>query len=197
VFEKECFDVPLTEIQTEYDEVFPKVVDVNWVYDEGTKTLKFSLKKDQINAFVKIFSTEKTLYSEGVSTSNIFEKSIVLPKENLYLSVDDLDAKQQQLFTLNLAVPIEKQSAVEVAENPVTKEQTELATCKGSVCSTGFTCTIDTFNSKDGACCSGECIQQVQTGEEGTAPLILWIALIIVTIAAIVVFNSINKVKRK
>jgi hypothetical protein len=196
-FENECFEIPLKEIQNEYDLSSPKLVDVNWVYDESTNTLTFSLKKEKINSFVRLFFTEKTLYSESISEGSSFEKSIIVPKEDLLLSVDDLDAKEQQLFTLNFSLPVEKREVAQVAEDPTVKEQTEKPICTGKICENNFTCTLATIDSLQGACCTGECTPLPLEENNSQVPLIIWVALMFGVIAIIVVVNSIRQVKKQ
>jgi len=198
VFENECFGVPLKNAQEAYDEAFPKPVEVTWNYDEATNVLYFSLKKNKINAQARIFSTEKTLFEEKINTNISYSKSIIVPKENLFLMVDDFDVKQQQLIALNLALPPEKRNNTELGEIASDKNTIELFDCYDNVCEKGSVCPSPSFNSKQGTCCKTQCAPSITLeGEFFAIPLIAWIALLVLVVAIIIGMNAFKTVRKK
>ncbi|MFA5125747.1 MAG: hypothetical protein WC462_01965 [archaeon] len=198
VLENECFGTLQEEIQAAYDEAFPTPVEVNWNFDDATSVLSFSLKKNSINAQVKLFSTDKTLFEEKISTFVLYSKMLVVPKENLFLIVDDLDTKQQQLITLNLALPSEKRNQGELGETTYDENAEKLFDCYDNVCGQGFTCTSSSFNSNQGICCKGQCIPSIMFEDQiFSIPLIAWIALLVLIVALIIGMNALKTVRKK
>ena len=190
IYELQCLNVPLEDIQNAYDLKNPKVVQVDYVFDEPSSTLKIILKKELINARIRVSSTEKTIFTETVTSEREYSKTIQIEKENLSLTVDDLDAKRQVFISLNLKPP-----AVSIQE-----EEGTLPECRNTVCTIDQSCAGESYLSKQGNCCKGTCTSIVENQDTQlifSLPLIAWIALILLVIAIIALVNASKKVKRK
>ncbi len=196
-YESQCVDVPLQLIQNEYDGVHPKTVEVTWSYDNLSEALTIILKKEKINAQINLYSTDKALLSEKADGFEVYSKAIIVPKENLTLTVDDFDAKQQKLIEINLSPekvisdPFGNGTASNLGRVTSGKDP---ESCSGTICPNGATCSGVTKDTINGKCCIGQCL----AGGAGEAnwntllspvPLVLWVLLIIVVILLIVMTN--------
>ncbi|MEK6958634.1 MAG: hypothetical protein AABW59_01170 [archaeon] len=199
VFESECFTVPLKELQDAYDAAFPELVKVEWNYDEAFSALNVNLTKETkpVNARVRIFSSTKTLILENISQASPFTKSYTIQKGDLTMTVDDLDAKKQQVFNLTLNLGEKTQLASEV--DPNAAEAGYTGNCTMNVCSNAQICEGISYNSPQGVCCSGACIEGVSgTGLiEEEIPFIFFIALIMIILAATIGAGVMVKAKKK
>jgi len=198
-YDRQCFDVPLEELQNAYDNEHPKVVDVKYTYDESTSALTITLEKEIINVRARLFSTEETLFVEEIKTNNSFTKTVNVPKENLMLAVDDFDAKQQVLIALNFALPIEKRNDPILGETLSPLPSSALPECNANVCASGTICPIQAFESKQGPCCNTPCIQQIVSLPRESIlsiPLITWIAVLLLLIALLAGINAYKVAKK-
>ncbi len=194
VFDKECFDAPMKEIQAEYDSLYPTPVSVEWKYYPENDALEIMLAKDVINSKIRLFSTDQMYIEEMVNETGFYTKTITAPKENMTLAVDDIDAKQQQVFQINLGPAGDEfgNTIVETGVKPISE-------CKGQICSTGLVCKSQPIASIEGECCMTQCISAGEvTPEEGKEiiPLIVLIAIILAIIALFVLYKA-AKVARK
>jgi|GEM_PF-1051383 len=196
-YESQCVDVPILIIQQEYDATHPKLIDVEWTYDNLSGALTIVLKKQSINAQINLFSSDTTLLNEKAIGFGLYSKAIIVPKENLTLAVDDFDAKQQKLVEINLApqkiisTPLENGAASNLGQVTSGKDP---EVCTGTICPQNTICSGAINDTLQGKCCMGQCL----TGGVGEAnwstllspvPLALWILLIIVIILIVAVTN--------
>ncbi|MCX6801004.1 MAG: hypothetical protein NTZ73_02355 [Candidatus Diapherotrites archaeon] len=186
IYEQECFPAPIEEIQAAYDARHPRVVKVTWAYEESAETLSLTLEKESINARVRIFSSDETLFEEQINQPGIYKKSIYLRKGDLTMTVDDFDAKRQQMFTLDFS---SKQS----------EGQAQPTECAGIICSAGEACRGNSYKSVQGLCCIGTCqpaIEPISFLSIFSIPFILWAAIIIIVIALAVLFTVLRSPKK-
>jgi hypothetical protein len=137
---------------------------------------------------------------EKISSSNVFAKKIPVPKDNLTLIVDDFDAKNQQVFSLNFGLPPENRDLPVPGELVREEKSSSLGNCTGFVCSNGFTCASQPKESANGPCCYSECVSSgVFSGTDGalSVPLIAWLALLFLIIALWVARSALKGVKKK
>jgi len=198
-FESECFTVPLKELQEAYDAAHPELVKAEWRYDESGKALTITLTKKTkpVNAKVRIFTSSKTIILENVSQASPYTKTFTVEKDDLTMTVDDFDAKRQQVFNLTLNLGDKTQLASEV--DPNATEATENGDCTMNVCANGQVCQGKSYTSPQGLCCSGACSEGVSStgilGEE--VPFIFWMALIMIVLAATIGAGTLTKAKKK
>ena len=200
VYDKECYAADIQSISADYVIANPKSVLVDWTYNETTLMLSIKLTKEQINAQVRLFNSDETLFKEMIATSSVYIKEILVQKQNLFLMVNDFDAKTQQLIPLNFGVnPDDRNSVIFGQNNDVNSGILNQTTCSGRICSLGTICNTQTELTIDGDCCYSECISAGSITENYilNVPLILWIALIVLIIAIVIVYEITKKVKRK
>jgi hypothetical protein len=189
LYDRECFDVELQELQEAYDEKFPEELLIKTDYDEEKELLDIELSKiinPELNLRIRIISSNETLIEEEISQTSPVSKRYNLPKENLTLLVDDRDAKIQYVRELNFSE--ELQLAV---------DSNELISCPANICTNGTVCSSNPVNSKEGACCYTACIPaQSGEGQIGSTPLILIISLLII-LTAVIIFVSVVRKKVK
>ncbi len=201
VYDKECFVADIDSIVTDYKIENPKSVLVSWNYDESTLILSIKLTKEQINAQVRLFNSENTLFKEMITTNDVYTKDILVEKQNLFLVVNDFDAKTQQLIPLNFAINIEDRNSA-IFGNTIDKNVGILnqKKCTGEICSFGTTCSTLTDLTIDGDCCYSECIVGGIVIDEKNSfiiPLIFWVALILLIIALVMMYEVNKRRKRK
>ncbi len=196
-YDEFCFDVELDEIQQAYDIMYPEIVKVNWEYNEEASELAIDLTKSiPINSRVRIINKNQTIYEKEFKGENIYNKILFIPKENMTMLVDDFDAKDQQVISLNLALSEAEKEAI---ENGTISTGDVTIICNGQVCASGLVCSGQTIISSEGPCCQAECIPAIES--EGffvfRTPLIFWIAIILIIIAIAVTGTTIQKVRNK
>jgi hypothetical protein len=194
VFDKECFEAPMKEIQAEYDSLYPTPVSVEWKYYPENNALQITLAKDKINSKIRLFSSDQMYIEEVVNEEGLYTKTVTAPRENMTLTVDDIDAKQQQVFHINLGPSGDDlgNNAVEIGPKPISE-------CAGKICAAGLVCKSQPIDSIEGACCMTQCISSGEIkAEEGKEiiPLIVLVALILAVIALFVLYKAV-KVARK
>jgi hypothetical protein len=200
-FDKQCFNVPLLEIQAAYDAEHPKLVQVSYTYNDSTGALSIKLNKsgESINARMRLFKSEATILEENVNANEAFEKTLWVGKENLLLTVDDFDAKEQIVLALNFAVaPSDRNQAI-IGES-LSGEYNALPECTFKVCETGSVCRTSGYDSRQGTCCPSDCISPITSESEAnlfSIPLILWVAIVFAIIAIISAFSAVKSVRRK
>ena len=197
-YEKECFSVPLTDIQGAYDAAHPELVKVDYAYNEAQKELKVTLTKKTlpVNARIRIFTSDQTLFEDEAKGGYSFTKTYGLEKEDITMTVDDFDAKMQQVFTLNLALGSKTQLAVDTSAEA---QQSAMASCAGSVCGEGMACSVAVYNSSQGACCPAVCAPAVSSSGQlsvADVPLIVWVAVLMAILAAGISFSVFAKVRK-
>lgn len=190
IYDEECFKVELEELQNSYDEKFPEELNIKYQYDEEDSVLEIILSKEikkSINVRLKIINQISTLISEDIKSENSTTINYNVPRQDLTLLIDDIDAKKQ--YTIDL----------DFAENKSTLIDTnELISCPAVVCSNGTVCATQTVNSKEGACCYSYCTSALEEeGQLGTTPLILIISIFLVLIAIIILANILIKGRGK
>ncbi|VVB76237.1 Uncharacterised protein [uncultured archaeon] len=205
-YESQCVDVPILQIQNEYDSAHPKMIDVSWNYDNLTGALTITLKKEKINAQINLYSSDSALLGERAEGIGVYSRAIVVPKENLTLAVDDFDAKQQKLIEINLAPEkiISSPLGNGTSNNlgGVTAGSDPLS-CNGNgiICSIESQCSGAVKDTIEGKCCIGQCLSS-NAGEANWSdllspvPLAVWILIIVAIILVIVVVN-VKGAKRK
>ena len=194
-FEEECFSVPLEDLQNSYDALNPKAVDVSWNYNELTGILTLTLKKDSINARYRIIDLDKTLVLENVIQKGNYSKDISVQKNDLTLIIDDFDAKNQQVFTINLKSTTEK---IKAAQSPVDSNKTEQFTqCNGTICNSSETCLGASYPLQNGTCCTTTCTPSIiPQNNDSLPPLIFTLAIILIIIAIFVVSSAVKELKK-
>jgi hypothetical protein len=183
VYDQECFNVPLDILEEEFERRFGKSIDVNYKYDFLNESLFISLNKHKsINGQLFIFNLDGLLFEENLSDILNFEKTYPIKKSNLTLVVDDFDLKKQTIYKLNLADELDL--------NPVN----ELNSCSGQICKEGLSCSRETFNSIEGECCPGDCINLVsgETNKSNMVPFILILSIVFLIIS-ILILNGLIK----
>jgi len=194
IYDKVCFLAPMKEIQAEYDLLYPTPVSVDWKYYPENNALKITLTKEKINSKIRLFSSDQMYIEEMINENNVYTKTITIPKENLTLTVDDIDAKEQQVFQINLGAGGDETGnlIIETGVKPIEE-------CSGKICENGQVCTLKTTPSIQGECCMDKCVAfgeiKPQDGKE-MVPLILLVAIILTVIAVFVLYKAI-KVMRK
>ena len=200
-YDKECFAADINSINRDYALVSPKSVLVNWNYDEQTLMLSINLKKELINAQVRLFSSDETLFKEMISTTGVYSKELLVEKQNLFLMVNDFDAKTQQLIPLNFGVNPEDRNLIIFGQNDdVNSGIINQITCSGKVCSLGTVCSTQTKLTIDGDCCYTECTLGGVIDQENVGlviPLIFWVALIVLIISIVMVYEVRKRGARK
>ena len=192
VLDEQCYYAPMEEIQLAYDSKNPPLVKVEWNYDEKLSFLKIILKKEKIAAQIKLFDSKSQLLFEMVNAEQIYEKIINVPKENLILLVDDIDAKQQQLIEIKLS----NTQGVDLISRDYEEVVLE---CTGIVCTNGSVCETATTKTIQGDCCNTKCIAvgNIESEQEPKwFPLILLIAIMSVIILIFVIMRTIRVVRK-
>ncbi|MFA6399481.1 MAG: hypothetical protein WCW44_03885, partial [archaeon] len=194
-YEEECFSVPLSEIQASYDEQYPKAVEVSWKYNELNSVLTLYLKKDRLNSRFKLISSDKTILEENVIQKGNFQKDIPIQKSDLTLIVDDFDAKDQQVFTINLVSTNEK---ITSTQNPIDlNNSSQFVLCKDTLCNSNETCDGPAYLSANGTCCTTKCVASINSqNSDSQIPLILVIALVLGIVAILVGVNAVKELKK-
>jgi len=196
VYENECFKVDLNKLLTEYEAQHPTPIDIKWNYDEFSKNLSITLKRSNINVQVRLFDSDQTYFKEMIKTQGEYSTNIQIEKMNLFLAVNDFDLKVQQLIPLNLALlssdAIIYGDTTDPNANMITQKK-----CSGVICSENTVCSAKTELTIEGDCCYSECVSNnISSDESITIPLILWVALIVL-ILAIVMIYEVTKKRRK
>jgi len=197
-YDEFCFDVELEEIQEAYDLKFPEIVKVDWTYNEGAEELLLELTKSiPINSRIRIIYNNQIIFEDTPKDTTQYKNTLSLPKDNMTMIVDDLDAKNQQTINLNLGLSKDEE---DVVENGDPNSTALLAIpCSNNVCGTGLVCSGNSYASLDGTCCLAECIPTIES--EGIflfgTPLIFWIALILLLAAIAVVGTTVQRVRTK
>jgi hypothetical protein len=196
VYEQECFNVEIAEIQKAYDAKNPPVVQADWTYNDKKEELEFTISRDgEIDSRVFIITTDKTIYEKSFSGDGPFTEKIYLPKENYTMVIDDFIAKKQVQYDLffNLATQLLDKEVI----GDVPSEFKELSKCSGTICETGTVCAGASYESIEGACCPTSCIQTASIGEQIlSVPLIVWIAIILVIVAIFMGRSALKKVRK-
>lgn len=187
----------LEEIQTEYDKTHPKLVEVSWVYNKEVNSLSVKLLKEKINSRIKIISNETILFeSTAVADVQYIQTIQLASKSNVFLVVDDLDAKEQQVFSIKISNEEDKTN-FEVTSLDNTSAQ---ALCKGTICKVNQTCSGEASKIGEEICCKAECketeLVPIISSLE-TIPLIFWVALILLVVAIFSGIKAIQEAKRK
>jgi hypothetical protein len=196
-YDEVCIDVPIKEIQADYYVENPKTINVVWDYEKSSKNLKITLTKDSLmDARVRLGLDQTTIYVEDIKGVSSFEKNLTQDMENLVLIVDDFDAKIQQVIHINLRVD-EK-----LADQPILNERPSdsYEICPGIVCLEGSVCDSQPLLVNNQACCLTKCIEDNESSKENEIlgiPLIVWIALILVIIAAYIASSALKRVMKK
>jgi len=200
IYEKECFASDINAITSEYEIENPKSVLVRWTYDEVNSMLFVELTKEIINAQVSLFNSDKTLFKEMISTNVIYTKNIFVQKQNLFLAVNDFDAKTQQLIPLNFELGVEDRNSIIFGQTTDTNLGIlNQKKCEGNICGAGTICSTAEVLTIDGKCCYNECILDSTISPDKDPffiPLIFWIALILLVIAIVMVYE-LNKRRQK
>jgi hypothetical protein len=110
------------------------------------------------------------------------------------LIVDDFDAKRQQVFNLNFALPASKRNEFILGDTNGVNVLDR--SCFGFYCEEGLSCKGDT-QSADG-CCYTECIStsQIIPDEVLGIPLIVILAVLLLILAGAVLYSTIKAVKK-
>ncbi len=193
ILDKQCYYAPIEEIQAAYDLKNPQLVKAEWEYDEKSSSLKITLKKEKINAQIKLFNSTNQLLLERVNAEKSYEKILNVPKEDLTLIVDDMDVKQQQLIEIKLS---NNQSAVDLNSGDGGEEALQ---CAGIVCTNGLICETAAIRTIQGDCCNTKCIKAGSIeNERGLEwpPLIMLIAAIAIIILIFTIASTIRAVKK-
>ncbi len=199
IYETECFTVDLNKLLTEYDIQNPKKIEATFSYDEFSKMLTINLKKEKINAQVRIFDPVQNYLKEMVTADKEYSKSIPMEKINLSLVIDDFDSKTQQLIPMNLALSSNDDIIYGDTNDPNANIISQKK-CTGIVCSKNTVCTTKTQLTIEGDCCYTKCVESgVNSQNSLEIPLILWVALIVLIVAIVIIYEVIQKkgVKRK
>ena len=197
VFDEECFIAEIEEIQEAYDAAHPPLVEVDWSYNDAKENLTLNLEREgEMDVRIIIFTTEKTVYENTFDGGEKFSDTFYLPIENYTMIVDDFGAKKQQVFELFFNVETQLQGSEIIGDVPA--DFREPGPCTGTVCGQGTVCSGITYDSLDGACCTASCVPSSMVLGEGVlaVPLILWVALIFVVIAAFMGSRAIRKVRK-
>jgi hypothetical protein len=186
----------LKEIQEDYDNTYPPLVNVIWVYDEESNSLSVKLSKEKINSRIKLFLDESVIFESTVLTDAEYTELIPLAKkENLSLVVDDFDARRQQVFSIDIKTKIE-----ETPYLVTTDVNDPQSICRGTICGANQVCSGEANKIGEVICCKTECKEAellpiISTLQ--TIPLILWIALVLVIIAIFSGVKVIQEGKKK
>lgn len=190
IYEKECFSIKLKELKEMNEQVYPKLVNVSWEYDQEKELLEIILKKEVINAKLILLSEDKTIFEEEVfGKIQKYSKTISTPKKTIILIVDDKDALIQQSFTLTL------DQKVDLTQNADYNEEENII-CSGQICQEGFTCNGPSQITPQGTCCFNECVKTIEYNEEKLIPNILFVSIILFIIAIFIVSSTFKKVKK-
>lgn len=197
IYEQECFNVPIEEIQTFYDEENPQVVQVNWTYNEKKEELEFTLtREEEMDARVFIITSDKTIYEKAFAGSENFTETIYLPKENYTMVVDDFIAKKQIHYDLffNVDAKLLDQEII----GDLSTESKGIPQCLGTICEQGTVCAGMSYESIEGICCTTSCIQAINPLETQflSIPLIFWVAIIFVIIAIFIGVKAIERLRK-
>lgn len=192
IYEQECFDIDLNSIRAAYKSKYPTVVKVKWNYDEKNNLLKVDLEKKIINSRIIILFGDETIVEDNFSEEiNSITRSYTVPKETLILIVDDFDAKKQQVIELLLNKKTDLSKTSEIDEN------LRKSNCTGIICESGYVCNQKTYESIQGNCCTGTCVEETKFGDvEKMIPLITIIAFILLIVSIFFVSNTYKKVKK-
>jgi hypothetical protein len=193
VYDKECFTIDIELLQKDYDETYPEEMKISYNYNEINEELELSLSKEilnKIDARVRVLGNDNLVFvNEFIKQAGTYANNFSLKKDNYTLIIDDFTAKKQQVIYLNL-----------VGNNIATDTALENS-CVGQICGEGTVCSTNTYKSLNGDCCKSECIPSSNSqGILGilTIPLIFWIALILIIISGVILFNVIkNKGAKK
>ncbi|MFA5357805.1 MAG: hypothetical protein WC308_02685 [archaeon] len=163
-----------------FAEIIP--VKVNYSYQETAQNLTVTLQKENIDARIRIFDPDSVYFDEDIVGSGEIIKQISLGKGIYTMTVDDFEAKRQQIFSLNFS------GAKIQGEEP-------LQSCDANICDSSETCSGNTRVSAEGICCYGECaavLEQTPVLNMTTIPFILWAAVIILVGALLFLFGAIR-----
>ena len=197
VYEKECFEVDLEKLLIDYQIQNPIPILVTWTYDDFSKILLISLKKDKINAQITVIDSEQTFLREMVAAEGEYSKNIQTERKNLFLMVDDFESKTQQLIPINLALLSNDQIIYGDTNDPTANIINQKKCIEGIICKKNTVCSTKTELTIDGACCYTACVSaQVINDKVEVLPLIFWVALIVLIIAGLIVYGF-NKRRKK
>lgn len=192
IFDKECFTVDIKELQKEYDAAYPEELKIEYTYNELDEQLNLTLSKEilnEVDSRIRILGEDNVLLiNDFINTAGIVEKNYSLKKANYTLIVDDFTSKKQKVIYLDL-----------ISQNLATESNIKNS-CAGLICPIGTVCSSKTYISREGDCCTAHCIPStISEGILGilTTPLIFWIALILIIISAIILFNVLKNKGRK
>ncbi|MGI6589266.1 MAG: hypothetical protein ACOX1V_01220 [Candidatus Iainarchaeum sp.] len=201
-YDEGCFELDLNQILYEYELIHPPKIEAKYNYDEISKNLQLELVKKsatglrEFNARIKIIDSDKAYYSKLIENQSYFKENILMEKLDLFLVIDDLNLKQQQVIPINLktkGVNVYGES-IDTPSNIVGGKK-----CEGRVCPKDFVCDSKTELTIEGDCCYTNCIESGVFSTEGLIgiPLITWVALIMLVIAIIIVFEAVKKGRKK
>ncbi len=193
VYDKECFKIDLDGLVVDYDEAFPELMKIQHSYDKINEELQIILSKEisnKLNGKIRLLGANNLMViNEEVNFNGIYEKSFFIKKDNYTLIIDDFDSKQQKVIYLNLN-----------ETDTFAREDDVLNSCAGQICPVGTVCSSKTYISTQGDCCTAQCIPSTES--EGilgilTTPLIFWIAILLILISGIILFNIVKNRGRK
>lgn len=196
VYENSCFNVDLNKLLSEYEIQNPTKIAATFYYDDFSKKLTINLKKASINAQVKIFDSDQTYFKEIVQAQGEYVATIDVAKINLFLVIDDFDIKRQQVIPMNLALSGKNDIIYGETNDPNASIILEKK-CTGIICSSNQICDTNTEVTLTGNCCYTKCVESgVLSNKVLEIPLIFWVALIVLIVATIIVYEIIKNKKR-
>ena len=197
IFEEECFDADIKAIQEAYDIANPAPTKVDWDYKEEKEELTITLDREEgMDVRVTIFSEGEIFYEKEISETSHFEETIWLAKDNYTMIVDDLVLKEQMVYDLFFMFEASQLENPIIADVPDEFKAPRL--CEEKICEDGFSCSGQVYESSEGLCCTSECVPSigVNSFEILSLPLIVWVALILATIAAFFARKAFMKVRK-
>jgi hypothetical protein len=194
IYDEECLQIQLDEVQKKYDDLIPKEPIIEWNYNETNEILSFKINKENemLDVRVSIISTEKTFYEKNISEIQEYSENIYLKKDNYILLIDDFSISEQ--FQYDLLLNVEDKTQAILGDVPYSER--ELFECNGIICNQGEVCAGITYNSNNGQCCTTYCqpILNPISKSDLIIPGIFWVGLILFIIA---LFTGSKVLKKK
>lgn len=197
-YDEGCFELDLNQILYEYELLHPPKIEVEYNYDEFSKNLELELTKKSVtglrefNARIKLIDSDKSYYSKTIENQSYFKENILIEKMDLFLVIDDVNLKQQQVIPINLKTKGNDiyGESLDSQSNLVSGKK-----CSGKVCPVNHVCDSKTELTIDGECCYTNCVESGVFSIENLIqiPLITWIALILMIVAIVITFEAIKK----